>query len=112
MARENGSVTAEPEEEEERERERGREKKGRLGTHDASLWPFGSLMVVRHASLCVPSVPFPLCPTYLSLFVYLSLHSRPPHSGAPFARLESRSPTIREPLRRRKGLLLSRRNFG
>lgn len=51
-------------------------------------------MVVRHASLCVPSVPFPLCPTYLSLFVYLSLHSRPPHSGAPFARLESRSPTI------------------
>ena len=108
-------VSAQPEvagrkREERREREREKKEKCPARTlNDASLWPFGSLMVVRHANLRVPSVPFPSAVpfAYLSLFVYLSLYQATP-LAAPFARLWQ-IPTIvrRISLPRRKGAALA-----
>lgn len=72
-------------------RKNRRKKEGRTRTlNDASLWPFGSLMVARHASLCVPSAPS-LRPPFLPISLYSSIY--PPSRATPLGC------TLRTPLK-------------
>lgn len=74
--------------------------------NDASLWPFDSLMVVRHASLCVPSVPFSLL--FLSpIFLYSSIYPSASYPTRCTLRTPLQVPTIRRGASSAKGATLA-----